>query len=402
MFTMLKAALILFAILALGDIVSLKSKAKIPMMFVALGVYLVLIWVGMPMDLPMVSNLGMFGVLMVSPLIVHMATVIPIRQFKEQWRAIVVAAFGMIFAVLLILGVGSFTFGYAKGVAGAGALCGSVVAAIITVDRLKEVGLGALAIIPLAIVAIQEPIGQIVSINILKKHAFNIKNKINLGKISINTDLKAKNENVNNNEFVYETEDNPSPRFKALVPKEYETPFVMLLKLFAIATLATFMGEKTGLHWAVWSLVLGVAAVYFGVLRGKMIDRSNSMGITMAALLFYVFTQMNEVTPEVFGDELITILSILVLGIIGLIIGSTIGGKIVGWPKELSMPVALTALFGFPGNYLITKEVCRSVGENKEESEYLMEELLGPMLIGGYTTVTIGSVLIASILISTL
>lgn len=397
MFTMLKASLILFAILALGDIVSLKSKAKIPMMFVALGVYLVLIWLGMPMDLPMVSNLGMFGVVMIAPLIVHMATIIPIRQFKNQWRAIVVAIFGMLFAVLLIVGVSSFTFGYTKGIAGSGALCGSVVAAVITVDRLKEVGMGALAIIPLAIVAIQEPIGQIVAINILKKYAVNIKDKINLSTIAITTDEKVKDDAV-----VYETEENPSPRFKALLPKEYETPFVMLLKLFAIATLAVFIGDKTGLHWAVWSLVLGVVAVYFGILRGKMLDRSNSMGITMAALLFYVFTQMNEVTPQVFGEEVITILSILVLGIIGLIIGAIIGGKIVGWPKELSMPVALTALFGFPGNYLITQEVCRSVSENKEESDYLMEKLLGPMLIGGYTTVTIGSVLIISILINTI
>lgn len=399
MLTMVVAALILFAILAFGDVLSLITKARLPMMFVALGTYLVLIWSGMPMDLPIVSNMGMFGVVMISPLIVHMATMIPVREFKKQWRAIVVALSGMVFAVALILGVGSIFFGYTKSVAGSGALCGSVVAAVITVDKLKEVGMGALAIIPLAIVAIQEPIGQLVAINILKKHAINIKKKLSSGELSIKDNEE---DIIVRNGIQYETDENPSPRFKAWIPKRFETPFVMLLKLFIVAAIAQYIADKTGLHWAVWSLLLGVVAVYFGFLRGKMLDRSGSMGITMAALLFYVFTQMNEVTLEVFGTEIVPVLGILVLGIIGLVIGAIIGGKMVGWPKELAMPVALTALFGFPGNYLITQEACRSVGENNEENDFLMSEMIGPMLIGGYTTVTIGSVVIISVLINTL
>jgi hypothetical protein len=400
MFMMIKAGLIMFGILAIGDIVSIKTKAKIPMMFVSLGLYLVLIWSGMPKDLPIISNIGMFGVVMIAPLIVHMATLIPVQEFKKQWRAIVVSFCGMIVAATLIIGIGSFIFGYARMVSGVGALCGSLVAAIVTVDKLTEVGLASLAVIPMAIVAIQEPIGQITAANVLRKYAVKLKAKIDSGEVNIST--KSELDATASGETVYGTEDNPSPRFKAWVPMNYETPFVIIFKLFLIGTLAVLLGDKTGIHFAVWSLLLGIAAIYLGFLRSKMLNRANAMGITIGALLVYVFTQMNEVTPQVFGEQIFAILFIIVVGIIGLSLGAVIGGKIVGWDSTLSIPVALNALFGFPGNYLITNEVCRSVAANEEEENYLSEHLLAPMLIGGYTTVTIGSILIAGILIKTI
>lgn len=398
MLVMLKAGLILFCILVVGDIISLKSKAKIPMMFVAFSLYLILTWLGMPKDLPDVSGLGAFGVVMVGPLIVHMATLVPLKQVKEQWRAIVVGVFGMLFAILFIVGIGSIFFSYAKMVSGTGALCGSVVAAVVTIDKLKEVGLASLAVIPLAIVAIQEPFGQFIAVNFLRKYASELKSDIDSGKVDINNS----NKEVSDEKTQLGSEENPSTRFKAIIPLKYETPFVMLLELFAIASIAVFISEKTSIHWAIWCLVLGFVAVYFGLLRGKILDRANSMGITMAALLFYVFTQMNDVTPKVFGNEILTILAILILGIIGLIIGGIIGGKIVKWPKNLAIPVALNALFGFPGNFLISQEACRSVSENDKEKDFIMGKIVGPMLIGGYTTVTVGSVVVASFLIRTL
>ncbi len=383
------AGTIVLAILATGDIVSVLTKAKIPMMFVALGLYLVLTWLGMPQDYPMTSNFAMFGMTMLAPLIVNMATIVPLKDFAKQWRAIIVSLFGIIVAVILILAVSFFTFGYEKGIAGSGALCGSLVAAVITTDALKSVGMGALCIIPLAIVAIQEPIGQIVAINMLKKHAVNIYDSVHQKAAADESDsLTSDNEDK-------KTHTGRQP----LIPEKYETPFVALLKLVAIACLGVFVGEKTALHWAINCLLFGIIAVYLGILRPKMLDRAESSGITMACILIYVFTQMNEVTPEVFGTEVVSILTILVVGIIGLAIGGMLGGKLVGWKTELSMAVALTALFGFPGNYIITQEVCRTVGKTEAEQEKLMDEMLAPMLIGGYTTVTVGSLLIASFLV---
>ncbi len=76
--------------------------------------------------------------------------------------------------------------------------------------------------------------------------------------------------------------------------------------------------------------------------------------------------------------------------------------KLVKWHPYKGMPVALTALFGFPGDYILCEEVSRSVARNEKEAKAIFDELLAPMLIGGFTTVTVASVIIAGILVQTL
>ena len=57
-------------------------------------------------------------------------------------------------------------------------------------------------------------------------------------------------------------------------------------------------------------------------------------------------------------------------------------------------------MYGFPADYLLTNEVVRSVGRTDEEREALSEAMLPPMLVGGFTSVSAGSVVIASVLVS--
>jgi hypothetical protein len=67
----------------------------------------------------------------------------------------------------------------------------------------------------------------------------------------------------------------------------------------------------------------------------------------------------------------------------------------------MSFPMAfacsLTALFGFPADYILTTEICRSESQNERERGYLLEEMLPKMLVGGFATVSIASVVIASV-----
>lgn len=62
----------------------------------------------------------------------------------------------------------------------------------------------------------------------------------------------------------------------------------------------------------------------------------------------------------------------------------------------------LTSMFGFPADYILCQEVSRSVGRTEEEQQMLLNELSPPMLIAGFTTVTVASVIIASVLVKTL
>jgi len=68
----------------------------------------------------------------------------------------------------------------------------------------------------------------------------------------------------------------------------------------------------------------------------------------------------------------------------------------------MSFACALTALFGFPADYIITHEVCGSVASTDEEKNYLLDILLPRMLVGGFATVSVASVIIASVFINLL
>ena len=58
---------------------------------------------------------------------------------------------------------------------------------------------------------------------------------------------------------------------------------------------------------------------------------------------------------------------------------------------------ALTALYGFPPNAIITESTCAALAQTPEEKDYLMSQMFAPMIVGGFTTVTITSVIIAGI-----
>ena len=66
------------------------------------------------------------------------------------------------------------------------------------------------------------------------------------------------------------------------------------------------------------------------------------------------------------------------------------------------MALSLTALYGFPPNYVLTDEASKALAENREEYDFLMGQMLPKMLVGGFITVTITSVILAGIFINML
>jgi len=68
----------------------------------------------------------------------------------------------------------------------------------------------------------------------------------------------------------------------------------------------------------------------------------------------------------------------------------------------MAFSVAMTALYGFPADYILTIEAIKSATDDKEESDYATEVMLPKMLVGGFTTVTIASVVIAGVFVKLL
>lgn len=131
-------------------------------------------------------------------------------------------------------------------------------------------------------------------------------------------------------------------------------------------------------------------------------ERSSAFSVGMAGIIFLIMADMNNVTFNMFVNYLPEVFLIMILGITGMIVGGYVGSKLFKWVPFKGIPIALTATFGFPGDYIISNEVSRSIGKTKEEQEKILDEVLTPMLVGGFTTVTFGSVVIASLLMEAL
>ncbi len=382
------AAMIILGLVALGEIISVISKARVPMLFVAMMGYLILLWLGIfPKDLLENSTFLTVGALLgTAPILVHMGTLIPLRMIRSQWKVVLIAIMGMFFASLFILTIVTVLFDYQTAVAGTGPLNGGIIAVLITSEGIKELGFVSLLTIPALIMALQSLIGIPLANLLLRKHATVISEQIKSGSY------------VASNTVAFGQEDND----QLIVPKKFQTPLVLLFMLFIGGALAVVLAKLTGIPYSLWALAIGIIGRLVKFYPERVMEKSNSFTVGMAGIIFIVIGMMNDITFEMFIDKLPAVLTILFVGVTGILLGGLLGSKLLKVNPFLGIPVALTSTFGFPGDYIVCEEVSRSSGKTEEEQRKIFNEILTPMLVGGFTTVTLGSVIIASILIKTI
>lgn len=383
------AAAGLMAILAVSEIVSVVTRAWVPSLLVSFVLYLVLRWTGVfPEGITATSTLGQAGATLIGVAIAHMGTMMPLEQLREQWKAIVIALGGVVGIVALILPTVSLLFDYPTAVAGVGPVAGGVMAFLITSQRLTELGLESIIVIPALVLGIQSLIGMPLANTILRKYAVKVRDS--------------------GRELPLGADDHHAaaalPVGTGLRGQIIGNRVVLLTILFLISALCQVLMKVTDdwVNYAVWALILGIAARWVKIVPPRTLEHSNSFGLTMSLIIIVVVGSMDGVTPAAVAAALGPALLILAAGTIGIILGGFILSKVVGWDWMRGVPVALTALFGFPGDYMVCLEISRSVARTDEERQGIMNLIYSPMLIGGFATVTVSSVVIASVLVRTI
>lgn len=252
-------------------------------------------------------------------------------------------------------------------------------------DAAVRIGREDLAIMALAIYVLQSFIGYPLTSFLLKKEARALKSKFNAG------DIKGDDKSA-----VASTE---TKKLLPQLPEKYVTTNTILFKL-AIAGLIGILitnalnsafGAENGdfISRYVILLIVGVILNEIGFLDDAPIARSQIGGFTSVVIVgFSVVAGLANATPQV------------VFGLIGLIILSAIAGRFLGYSREMSISIALSALYGYPGTEILSNEAVKVVAETPAEEKYLLEKIQPNMLIGGFTTVTFGSVIIAGILVN--
>lgn len=394
----LTALAVILVIFALGDIVSYKSKSIISMLFVASVVLLIGFWLGLPTTIFEDSQLAGFGSLMIGFLITHMGTLLSLEDLKKQWKTVLIALAAVVGIGVFLFIVGSPIIGREYAVASAPPIAGGVVAAIIIGDVAAAKGLESIAVFATLVVVVQGFFGYPVASLCLNREAKRILKNYRENKATPSGQMPEESAT---------TAEAPAKEKKKLfkpLPEELQTTYILLAKLALVALIGFKLAALTNgiIHEYVMCLFVGVVAREIGFLEGDIMTKANSFGLAMTALMAVIFGNLANATPEVILSLLFPIITSLVLGVIGIAIFSTIVGKLLGYSLEMSIAIGVSALFGFPGTFILSNEVANANSDNPLERATILDEILPKMLVAGFITVTIASVLLAGVMVNLL
>ncbi|MGO2036861.1 MAG: hypothetical protein ACTH2U_10305 [Brevibacterium sp.] len=385
------AAAIVLAFIALGELISIWSKARVPSLLVAMLGIFIFAKIGIVPDTVVDdSMLVQIYTILVAPLLFHMGTLIPLRVMLKQWRSVIIALAGMLVAVLLILAVVAPIFGFETFVAGSGPLAGGIVATSLTTEGLTAHGAAsAIIVLPALVLMLQSLPSMPLTNFLLRRYATKLRDSGELHKLAADH---------------HEEEAEAAQKKKLVTLPAFlvDNQLFMLFLILVGGSIATLLAVPTHIPSSIIALLLGILATAVGLSPDKAMERSNSFGIAMAGVIAIVMAPLVTASVQDVINAFLPTVSILIVGGAGIVIGGFVATKLLRWKSTLGMSVALTAMYGFPADYLLTNEVARSIARDDDEKEALLNVMLPPMLVGGFTSVSAGSVVIASVLVSLL
>ena len=382
----------------IGEAVSNVTKAWVPSVFVTAAILLIGYWTVIPPTLVSDSKLIPFGsTIGIYLLITHMGTIISVKQLAEQWKTIVVCLAGLAGMCGACLLICPMLMPREFVISGLPPLTGGIIAAVTMQTAAAEKGLAEAALFAIAMYCVQGFAGYPLTAACLQLEGKKLLKKFRAGEVVTADASEIDKANALEAGAVVEKKKLIPP-----LPEKWNGPVMIFLKLGIVAWLSTQLGSIVfpgigKISGAVWALVLGVICTTLGFLDTNSLNKANSYGIIMFALMMYVFDGLKDSTPAMLGSVIGPMVILIVVGVAGMAICEFIVAKLLKLSFTLAFANGLTALYGFPPNAIITENTCKALGETKEEFDYLMAEMYPSMIVGGFTTVTITSVIIAGI-----
>ncbi|HYK73628.1 MAG TPA: hypothetical protein VEV44_11020 [Pseudoneobacillus sp.] len=390
------ALVILLFILFLGDVVAVRTKAWVPSMFICATLFLLGYWTFFPPNIVELAGVPpVVATMLMYLLITNMGTLLSLQELKKQWKTILIALSGILGIVAILLTVGSVLFGYQTMVVAVPPLVGGVVSALIMSEGAKEAGLVSLSVFAIVIYVMQGFAGYPITSVMLKKEGRRLLKQYRNGELA--------GQGAAASEIAATAVETTELKLFKNLPEKYNTDFFKFLRLALVAFLAfqtsTLLAPVVSISPFVICLLFGIIATSVGFLEKQVLQKANGFGFAIMGLMLFIFDGLKKATPDMMVELLYPLIGTIVLGVIGMYIFSFFMGKVLKVSKEMAFAVSLTALYGFPADYIITNEVIKTLTDDEKERDVLTSKMLPPMLVGGFITVTIVSVILAGIFV---
>ena len=401
MYNFLAAFVICGGVIIFGDLISRYTKAWIPSVFASAVLILIGYWTVIPSTLVKDAYLIPFGsTLAIFLLITHLGTIISLKQLIAQWRTALLCLSGLTGMVALGYFVAPLVMDRALVIAGLPPLTGGVVAATMMQKAAQEAGLATAAVFAITMYCVQGFAGYPLTALCLKREGNRLLEGFRKGELTLNEEeAEAVHAATRLGEGHVE---NPVARLPLQLPESFNSPVMILTKLGIVAWIALKLGPITGISAAIWALVLGVVFCRLGFLDRNALVKANSSGILMVALIMFIFDGLKDCTPEMLGSLIVPMVGLIVIGLVGMFAVAFVVAKLLRISTPLAFANCLTALYGYPFDQVITIQTCDALAKTPEEHAFLMSKMFPNMIVAGFVTVTITSVVIAGIFVNML
>lgn len=386
------AFVVVMAVWTVSDWVSKKTRSLLSSLLVASVIFLVGFLTDVfPDDLLASSALLALGGVVVGFIIVHLGTLIGVDDFRRQWRTFVigvatVVGIGLALLVAMLLFGDRAPGGY-EGVANAldfviaatGAISGGTISVLIVQEAALGYGLTSLAIFPVLIVGLQGLVGFPLTSVILRREARRLRTAYRAGELAAPA-----------------AETGGGTRLPAALQGTTGT----LLVVGCVVLVAMGLDDLTEgvLNTFVVALLLGILLRATRILKPSALAGIDALGLMMVSILILVFAPLAGVSPADVAALALPLVLAFAFGLAGIALVSAVVGRLLGYTVPMSIAIGLTSLYGFPGTLVLSEEAARGAGETPDEVAAIEAYILPKMIVAGFSTVTITSVVVTSII----
>ncbi len=395
------AFVVVMLVWTVSDWVAKKTRSLLSSLFVASLIFLVGFMTGLfPTDLLQSSSLLSLAGVVVGFIIVHLGTMISLDDFKKQWRTLLIGI-ATVVGIGVLLAVGGLIFGAVRSpadyaelvqvgtasirdfvIAGTGALSGATISVLIVQEAALGVGLTNVAAFPVLIAALQGLIGFPLTSIILRKEAARLKEEYRAGRLEVPTPQEA------------------GPASSGKLPSFLQTTPGTLFSVGVVVLLSIGINNLTNgvLNTFVMALIFGITLRTVGVFKASVLSGIDAFGLMMLAIMIMVFGPLATLRPADLAALALPLVLAFFFGVVGIVLFSAAVGKLVGYSVPMSVAIGLTSLFGFPGTMILSQEAAKGAGETPDEVAAIEAVILPKMIVAGFATVTITSVVVTSII----
>ncbi len=383
----LHALTIILLIYAIGDFVATKTKAIISMLFVAAVIFAICFWNGLPSTLFEDSTLMAFSSVTIGMMLVHMGTTIKLADFVQEYKTVIIVLCSTLAICSGVYFIGRIFIDEYYALASAPVLGGAVVACLVMTEAMNNIGATDAAAFASLILIIQGIVGFPIASICCKREALRLKSEIAAGRVKLEKKEEKK-------------EEKPKWRIIPPIPDKYNGDNLLLAKLAVVACLAQWLSNLTNgnVNNLVICLLLGVFFREIGFLDEAPLTKANGFTFVIGAALVNVFTSLATSTPQMILSMIRPLIIVIIIGVISFALVSILVGKIFKQSWYICIAMASTALFGFPGTFIVSNEVANASADNDEEREILLQNIMPKMIISGMVSVSIVSVVVAGVM----